>query len=69
MNEKLLELKGELARRDMRHRDLAGKLRELGHLVEADDIGRIVSRRWDPPKQIKGAIANILGRPSFELFT
>jgi hypothetical protein len=69
MSEKRLELKGELARQDIRHRDLAGKLRALGHSVEADDIGRIVSHRWDPPMQIKKAIAEILGRPSFELFT
>ena len=63
-----LELKLELVRRDMRHRELAASLRDRGFEVETSDIDRLMIGRWDPSAEIKQAIAEIFTRPSFELF-
>jgi hypothetical protein len=63
-----LELRAELARQDLRYRDLAQRVRGCGHHIEEGDIARIVAGRWDPPADVKKAIADIFRRPSFELF-
>jgi len=67
--EKLILLKIELVKRDWRHRDLAARLRERGFSVDADDVSRLVAGRWTPPDDIREAIADILGRPTFEIFS
>ena len=63
-----LRLRAELALQDIRHRELAARLRAAGHQVEGDDISRIIAGRWDPPAELREAIASMLGRPTFELF-
>jgi hypothetical protein len=65
---KHLELKAELARRGWRYRDLARALRERGFDIEADDILAIVAGKRKPDAKLKSAAAEILGRPTFELF-
>lgn len=68
MNERRLELKAEMTRRDMTQRDLAHILREKGFDMEPYDVARIIASRWDPPDEIRRAIAEILERPTFEIF-
>ena len=64
-----LELRAELARQDMSHRDLVARVRERGIDVEISDIARIIAGRWEPPADLRQVVAEILGRPSFELFS
>jgi hypothetical protein len=63
-----LNIKLELVKRDWRHRDLAARLRERGFEVDTDDVSRLVAGRWTPPSDVREAIAEILQRPTFELF-
>lgn len=66
--EKMINLKIELVKRDWRHRDLATRLREQGLDIDTDDISRVIAGRWDPPENVKKAIAGILNRPTYEIF-
>jgi len=68
MHERRLELKAEMTRRDMTQRDLAHILREKGFDAEPYDVARIIAGRWDPPENVKKAIAGILNRPTYEIF-
>ena len=63
-----LELKAELARRSWRYRDIAKELRARGLDVEADDILAVINGKRGPDDAFKKITAEILGRPSFELF-
>jgi hypothetical protein len=65
---KQLELKAELSRRGWRYRDLAGQLRARGLEIEADDILAIVAGKRQPDEKLKKITAQILGRPTYELF-
>mgnify|MGYP002354183779 CR=1 FL=1 len=69
MEERRLELKAEMIRRGMTQRDLARLLRDRGLDAEPYDVARVIAGRWDPPDEMRTAIAAILRRPSFELFT
>ncbi|MDD4871588.1 MAG: hypothetical protein PHR77_13610 [Kiritimatiellae bacterium] len=67
--DKLLNIKIELVKRDWKHRDLASQLREHGFSeVDTADVSRLIAGRWTPPEDIRRAIADILERPTFELF-
>lgn len=68
MEKRRLELKAELTRRDMKYRELAGLLRDRGFDVGEFDIARLVAGRLTPTEKMRGAISEILGRPTFELF-
>jgi len=65
---KRLELKGELSRRGLSYRDLSRLLEGRGFDAGEFLISRIISGRVYPSEELRGAIAEILGRPSFELF-
>jgi len=68
MDNRKLELKAELSRRGMKYRDLAAHLKDRGFDIGEYGLARIVAGRWDPPRDVRQAIADILGRPTFELF-
>jgi hypothetical protein len=63
-----LNIKVEMVKRDRRHRDMAAQLRERGLNVDTDDVSRLIAGRWTPPENIRRAISEILGRPTYELF-
>lgn len=63
-----LNIKIEMVKRDWRHRDMAAQLRERGFNVDTDDVSRLIAGRWTPPENIRRAISEILGRPTFKLF-
>lgn len=65
---KLLELRAELVRRGMRYRDLARALRERGIDAEESDVLAVIAGKRRADDAFKKAVANILGRPTFELF-
>ena len=66
--DKRLNIKIEMVKRDWRHRDMAAQLRERGFDVDTDDVSRLIAGRWTPAEEIRRAIAEILGRPTYELF-
>ena len=68
MTTRRLELKAELIRKDYKYRDLASKLQDRGFEVGEFFIARIVAGRFDPPLELKKTIAEILQRPTFEIF-
>ncbi len=63
-----LELKAELARRGMRYRDLARALRGHGLEAEEGDILAVINGKRCVDDTFRRHVAEILGRPSFELF-
>jgi|ETNmetMinimDraft_26_1059896.scaffolds.fasta_scaffold307995_1 transcriptional regulator with XRE-family HTH domain len=64
-----LELKAELTRHDLRYRDLANRLQKRGYSDAGEYlIARILAGRIEPSNGMRGAIAEILNRPTIELF-
>ncbi len=68
MDGRRLEIKAELARRGMKHRDLARELRKRGLPTEEREIAYIINGRRNPSEEMRQAISEILGRPTYILF-
>ena len=68
MTERRLVLKARMVLLGVTQRDLARALRERGFEVETFDVTRIISGRWNPPNEVRSAIANVLNRSPRTLF-
>ena len=66
--QKQVELRAEMVRQGKRYRDLARELREHGIGAETDDVLAVVNGKRRADDAFKKAVADVLGRPTFELF-